>query len=80
MTDIIGAGAYGSDGHRNKQFLKATEVGPYPMGIPNSWTKTREEATNNYGIEGSAEWDKLGPLAEPTPASARNKGAVERKN
>ncbi len=52
MTSIIGEGAYDADGHRNTQFLKAKEIGPYPGEMQNAWSRSREKAANNYGIEG----------------------------
>ncbi len=47
-----------------------------------AWSRIRDEAIANHGIEeeeGTEQWDRLGPLAEPTPATARNKGAAERR-
>jgi hypothetical protein len=82
MTRVIGEGAYDADGHRNTMFLEATEVGPYPESMQRAWTTLREEATINYGIEGeegSEDWARMGPLAETTPATVRNRGATERR-
>ncbi len=82
MTHIIGEGAYDADGHRNTQFLVATEVGPYPESMKRAWTRIRQEASINYGIEGKKgldDWHKMGPLAETTLATVRNRGAAERK-
>ena len=47
-----------------------------------AWTQVGREAMENYGLtEGSdqEEWGKMGPLAEPTPANAKNKGAADRR-
>jgi len=40
------------------------------------------EAIKNYGLrEGSEQeqWGQLGPLAEPTPSNAKNRGAADRR-
>jgi hypothetical protein len=42
----------------------------------------RQEAIENYGIvegDDQDEWNRLGPMVEPTRATARNMGAAERK-
>jgi hypothetical protein len=52
MTDIIGEGAYDSEGHMNTQLLWATEIGPHPMEMQHAWEVAREEAAYNYGMQG----------------------------
>jgi hypothetical protein len=82
LTHIIGEGAYNAEGHRNTRFMGATKVGPFPEEMRQAWTKTRQEAVENYGIvegDGQDEWKRLGPMADPTPATHRNRGAAERK-
>ena len=80
---MIGERAYDENGHRNTQFLKATGIGPYPREMQMAWDVLRDEAGNNYGFhEGFQEEEareKMGPLAELTPAVIRNRGAAERK-
>jgi len=75
MTHIIGEGAYDAEGHMSTQFLEATEVGPFPREMQQAWTRTRQEVVDNYGIvdgDGQDEWSRLGPMAEPTPATFGN--------
>jgi len=83
MTHIIGEGAYDAEGHKNTLFLEATEIGPFPRAeMQQTWARTREEVAENYDLgEGDVqnEWSKMGPMADPTPATVRNIGAVERK-
>ncbi len=82
MTRVIGEGAYDTEGHRNSRFLNSTEVGPFPKEMRHAWTMLREEAATNYGIgesDGQEEWRKMGPLADPSPATVRNIGVAERK-
>ena len=82
MTHIIGEGAYDAEGHKNTQSLEATEIGPFLRENQQAWTRTREEVAENYGIvegDGHDAWSKTGPMADPTPATVRNIGAVERK-
>jgi hypothetical protein len=82
MKDIIGEGAYDAKGHRNERFLEATGIGPFPREMQQTWTKMRQEAIENYGLvegEDQEEWNRLGPMMEPTPAAVRNRGAAERK-
>ncbi len=83
LTAIIGEGAFDEAGHGNTQILTATGVGPYPVEMQNAWEAMREEAMFNYGFEeGTTEEEarqKMGPLADPTPAGVRNRGAAERK-
>jgi hypothetical protein len=47
-----------------------------------AWDELRDEAADNYGFqEGFQEEEareKMGPLAEPTPATIRNRGAATR--
>ena len=82
MTHIIGEGAYDAEGHMNTHFLEATEVGPCSRDMQQAWARTRQEVAENYGIvdgDGQDEWSRLGPMAEPTPATVRNRGAAARK-
>ncbi len=83
LTIVIGAGAFDEAGHINDQFLKATEVGPYPVAIQEAWMRMRAEAVTKYGIEEDEEdgekLARLGPLADATPAMVRNRGAEERR-
>ncbi len=74
MTKIIEEGAYDADGHMNTQFLEEEQVGPYPQAMQEAWTRTREEAARNYGIEGEEgtdAWEKNG--------TARGANAGDRK-
>ena len=44
------------------------------------WAQVMGEAMENCDLEGGSgqeEWGKLEPLAEPTPANAKNMGAAE---
>ena len=61
LTHIIGEGAYNAEGHRNTQFLGATEVGPFPEEMRQAWTRARQEAPENYGMvegDGQDEWKR----------------------
>jgi hypothetical protein len=63
--------------------LRARNIGPYPEAVRKAWTHIKAEAMQNYGLrEGSKheEWGRLGPLAEPTPANAKNKGEANRRS
>ena len=64
-------------------FLRSTKVGPYPGEMQAAWDVLRDEAASNYGLEEGwreeAARDRMGPLAEKTPAEVRNRGAAERK-
>jgi len=82
LTETIGSGAYDNEGHRNETFLQAKNVGPFPEACGKAWRHIREEVMENYELrEGSRqeEWGKIGPLKDPTPANARNRGAADRK-
>jgi hypothetical protein len=82
MTHIIGEGAYNAEGHRNTRFSEATGIGPFPREMQQAWTRMRQEAIkNNIIVEGDDqdEWNRLGPMVEPTLATVRNRGAAERK-
>jgi hypothetical protein len=82
MTHIIGEGAYDAEGHRNTKFLEAIEIGPFPREMEQAWARTRQKVAENYSIvegDGQDEWSKMGPMADPTPAIIRNRGAAERK-
>ena len=83
LMEVVGAGAYDEEGHRNSKFLESTEVGPYPSEMQAAWDVLRNDAAANYGLEEG--WreeerrERMGPLAEQTPAGVRNRGASERK-
>ena len=75
LREVIGKGAYDNEGHRNAQSLKARDVGPYPKACMNAWTSARDEAITNLGMRDYPEqegWEKMGTLADPTPANAKN--------
>jgi len=81
LTEAIGEGAYDSEGHKNAQFLNATDVGPYLSECTRACKATRDEAIQNLGIKDDPDqkgWDKMGPLADPKPANEKNRGAVDR--
>jgi hypothetical protein len=47
-----------------------------------AWKSTRDEAMHNLGLRDDPEqegWERMGPLADPTPTNARNRGASERR-
>ncbi len=83
LTAVIGEGAFDETVHRNAQVLGATGVGPYPMEMQKAWDALREEAMYNYGFEEGIQEEearqRMGPLADLTPAGVRNRGAAERK-
>ena len=82
LTGEIGRGAYDQEGHGNEQFLRARNIGPFPESIGKAWTHIRTEVMQNHGLrEGSEqeEWQRLGPLAQPTPANTKNRGAAHRR-
>ena len=60
--------------------MEAVNIGPFLEACMEAWAKVRREAMENYGsTEGSDQekWGKMGPLAEPTPTNAKNKGAAD---
>ena len=66
----------------NAQFMNATDVGPYPGECLRAWKATREEALHNLGMRDDPDhegWDRMGPLADPTPANAKNRGEAGTK-
>ena len=66
----------------NAQFPEATDVGPYPEECRKAWTTTRSATMENLGMKDDPEQEgreKMGQLAQPTPAGAMNMGAAERK-
>jgi len=80
LIEVIGEGAYDSEGHMNAQFLNATNVGPYPDECTRAWKAARDEALHNLGLRDDPDqegWEKMGPLADPTPANAKNRGAAD---
>ena len=83
LTEVVGARAFDEEGHMNSQFLRSTTVGPYPREMQAAWDVLRDEAAANYGLgEGwreEAARERMGLLAERTPAGVRNRGAAERK-
>ena len=61
--------------------MRARNIGPFPEAVGKAWTHIKTEAMQNHGLrEGSEqeEWQKLGPLKEPTPAKTKNRGAANR--
>jgi len=82
LTKVIGEEAYGSEGHRNAQFLNATNVGPIPDECTRTWKAARDEALQNSGLRDDPDqegWEKMGPLADPTPANEKNRGVAGRR-
>ncbi len=82
MTEVIGEGAYESEGHRIAQFPNATNVGPYPGECKRAWKAARDEAMQNLGMRDDPDkegWEKMGLLADPTPTNAKNRGAADRR-
>ena len=80
--EVIGKGAYDSKGHRNTQFMDETDVGPCPKECRKALTSARNEAMKNLRLRDDPEkegWEKMGQLAEPTPANTKNRGAAKRK-
>jgi hypothetical protein len=79
---VIGEGAFDEAGNKNTQFLQATSVGPFPKEMQKAWDVMRDEAADNYGSRDGFEEEeaavRMGPLAAPTPAAVRNRGAAER--
>ena len=80
LTEVVGVGAYDEEGHKNSKFLESTEVGPYPGEMQAAWDVLRSDAAANYSLEEG--WreeegrERMGPLAEQTPAGVRNRGAA----
>jgi hypothetical protein len=82
LTEALGEGAYASDGHRNARFLNATDVGPYPGECMKAWKAPRDQAMETIRLRDDPKqegWEKMGPLADPTPPNAKNRGAADRK-
>ncbi len=79
---MIGEGAFDEACNRNTQFLQATSVGPFPKEMHKAWDVMRDEAADNYGFRDGFEEEeaavRMGPLAAPTPAALKNKGAAKR--
>ena len=47
-----------------------------------AWTHIREEVMENYELRegsGQGEWGRIGPIKDPTPANAKNKGAADKR-
>ena len=63
--------------------MRSTTTGPYPGEMQALWDVLRGEAATNYNLEEG--WreeearERMGPLAEQTPAGVRNRGAAKRK-
>jgi len=80
LTAVVREGVFDVDGHRNTQILRATTVGPYPSEMQKASEVLRDEAAANYGFQEGFREDeareRMGPLAEPTPAGIRNRGAT----
>jgi len=51
LKEAIGERAYDSEGHKNAQFLNATDLGPYPGECMRAWTTARDEAMENLGFK-----------------------------
>ena len=83
LTTVIGEGAFDEAGRMNTRFMEATTIGPYPREMHKAWDTLMDEAAVNYGFREGFQEDeareRMGPLAEPTPAMVRNKGATKRK-
>ena len=60
LTKVIGEGAYDNEGHRNAQFMSATNVGPYPAECTRAWKASRDAALHNLGVEGRSGSGRLG--------------------
>ena len=55
-------------------------IGPFPEATKEAWTQITKEAMEDYGLTDNFDQEergKLGPLAEPTPADAKNRGAED---
>jgi hypothetical protein len=68
--------------NRNAQFLNATNVGPYPDECTRARKATRNEALQNLGLRDDPDqegWEKMEPLADPTPTNAKNRGATDKR-
>ena len=66
----------------NGKFVEAVNIGPFPKACKEAWTQVTKEAMDNYSLtKGSdqEECGKMGPLAEPTQANAKNRGAADRR-
>ncbi len=66
----------------NTMFMDAEDVGLYPASCKNAWTAAIKEAMQNLGLRDDPEqeeWEQMGPLANPTPTNAKNKGISVRK-
>ena len=74
LTEALGKGSYYAEGRRNDKLVGAENIGPFPKAFKEAGTHVRKEAMENYDLtEGldREEWGKLGPLVEPTPATAK---------
>ena len=79
---MLGKGVYDAEGHKNEKFLGAKNIGPSPEACREAWAQIKMEAMENCDLtegEEQEEWGKLGPLAESTPANAKNRGAADRR-
>ena len=78
LTEVVGAGAFDEEGHKNSKFIGSTTIGPYPGEMQAAWDVLRGEAAANYGLEEG--WreeearERMGPLAGQTSARVRNTG------
>ncbi len=64
LTEEIGRGAFDQDGHRNEQFLRAGNIGPYPEALKEAWTTLRQEAMQNYNLREGSEQEVWGRMRE----------------
>ena len=79
LTDYIGRGAYDAEGQRKTRFVRAANMGPFPIAMQSAWQYMRLEPAHNHGLtlaSSAEDWGRLGPLAEPTPPATRNRGAT----
>ena len=57
-------------------------MGPFPKKMQKAWGVMPDEAADKYdfrdGFEEEEDALRMGPLAAPTPAEVRNRGAAER--
>ena len=82
LTEVLGKGVHDAEGHMNEKFLEAENIEPFLEACKEAWAHIEREAMKNYDITKGVEheeWGKLGPLAEPTPANAKNIGSAYRR-
>jgi len=82
LTYVLSVEAYDAAGHRKREFMRATCVGPYPSSMQRSWVHLRGDAALSYGLTSTStqqDWSKLGPLSSLAPTDTKNRGAADRK-